>query len=71
VCKQDRQGLFDLPKLMQKGATGFNWTGDVHAFLSNYVLLALVGLHVLAVLHHSLIRKDRLLQRMLPSIGLR
>jgi cytochrome b561 len=64
-------GLFDVPALMQKGATGFNWTGDVHAFLSNYVFLAVVGLHVLSVLHHALIRKDRLLQRMLPSIGLR
>ena len=62
-------GLFDLPAVMQKGATGFNWTGDVHAFLSNYVLLGVVGLHVLVVLHHSLIRKDRLFQRMLPSMG--
>jgi cytochrome b561 len=26
-------GLFDLPESMQKGATGLNWTGDVHAFL--------------------------------------
>jgi Prokaryotic cytochrome b561 len=58
-------GLFELPALVQN----FNRTGDVHAFSSNYVLLAAVGLHVLAVLHHALIRKDRLLQRMLPSIG--
>jgi cytochrome b561 len=63
--------LFDLPKLVQKGAAGFNWTGDVHAIFSNYVFLAVVGLHVLVVLHHALFRKDRLLQRMLPSIGSR
>jgi cytochrome b561 len=64
-------GLFELPALVQKGAAGFNWTGDVHAFSSNYVLLAVVGLHILVVLHHALIRKDKLLQRMLPSMGLR
>ena len=61
-------GLFDLPKLLATRAPGWGWTGDVHAFLSNWVLLVLVGLHVLAALYHYFIRRDRVLQRMLPGV---
>ena len=35
--------------------------------LANYLLLALVGLHVLAGLYHYFIRRDGVLQRMLPG----
>jgi hypothetical protein len=33
--------IFKLPAPVEKGAAGFGWTGDVHAYLSNYVLLVL------------------------------
>jgi len=37
----------ELPKLVATRASGWRWTGDVHALLSNYLMLTLVGLHVL------------------------
>ena len=60
-------GLFGMPKIMPTRAPGWNWTGDLHGFLANYVMLALVGLHVAAGLYHYFIRRDRVLQRMLPG----
>ena len=57
----------ELPKLMATRAPGWGWTGDVHGLLSNYVMLTLVGLHVLAALYHYFIRRDGVLQRMLPG----
>ena len=60
-------GLFTLPRLVATRAAGFGWTGDVHALLSYYVLLPLIGLHVLAALYHSLVRRDGVLARMLPG----
>jgi cytochrome b561 len=59
-------GLFKFPHLIAQRAPGFAWTGDVHAFLSNYVLLPLVGLHVAVALYHALVCRDRVLARMLP-----
>jgi cytochrome b561 len=58
----------ELPELLTKRAPGWGWTGDVHALLANWVLLVLVGLHVLAALYHYLVRRDRVLQRMLPGV---
>jgi len=58
---------FELPALMAKRAPGWGWTGDVHGLLANYLMLALVGLHVLAALYHHFIRRDGLLRRMLPG----
>jgi cytochrome b561 len=60
-------GLFDLPKLIATRAAGWGWTGDVHGLLANYLLLVLVGLHVAAALYHHFVRRDRVLQRMLPG----
>ncbi len=60
-------GLFDLPKLMATRAPGFAWTSDVHGLLANYAMLALVGLHGATALYHYFIRRDRVLQRMLPG----
>jgi cytochrome b561 len=57
----------ELPQLVATRAPGWRWTGDVHALLSNYLMLTLVGLHVLAGLYHYFIRRDRVLQRMLPE----
>lgn len=57
----------ELPKLVARRAPGFRWTGDVHGLLANYLMLALVGLHVAAALYHYFVRRDRVLQRMLPG----
>ena len=61
-------GLFELPKLLATRVPGWGWTGDIHGFLAKWVLLVLVGLHVAAALYHYLIRRDRVLQRMLPGV---
>ena len=57
----------ELPRLVAQRAPGWQWTGDVHALLANYLMLALIGLHVLAALHHYFFRRDGVLQRMLPA----
>jgi cytochrome b561 len=57
----------EMPKLIATRAPGWQWTGDVHGLLSNYVLLTFVGLHVLAALYHHFIRRDGVLPRMLPG----
>ena len=56
-----------LPQLVATRAPGWSWSGDVHTILATYVMLALIGLHVAAALYHYFIRRDRVLQRMLPS----
>ena len=57
----------ELPQLVATRAPGWGWTGDVHGWLANYVMLTLVGLHVLAALYHYFFRRDGVLQRMLPG----
>jgi cytochrome b561 len=57
----------ELPKLVATRASGLRWTGDMHGLLANYLLLALVALHVAAALYHYFIRRDGVLQRMLPG----
>ncbi len=57
----------ELPKLMATRAAGWGWTGDVHGLLANYLMLALVGVHVAAALYHYFVRRDGVLQRMLPG----
>ena len=57
----------EIPALIAKRAPGWQWTGDVHGLLANYLLLALVGLHVAAALYHYVVRRDGVLQRMLPG----
>ena len=61
-------GLFNMPKIMATHAPGWGWTGDVHILLANYAILGLVGLHVLAALYHHFVRRDGVLQRMLPGV---
>jgi cytochrome b561 len=63
-------GAFALPKLLGTRAPGWGWAGDAHTILADYVLLPLIGLHVAAALYHYFLRRDRVLQRMLPSGGL-
>jgi cytochrome b561 len=57
----------ELPKLINTRAPGWGWTGDVHGILAYYVMLTLIGLHIAAGLYHYFIRKDGVLQRMLPG----
>lgn len=57
----------ELPKLIATRSPGWQWTGDVHGLLANYLMLALVGLHVAAALYHHFIRHDGVLKRMLPG----
>jgi len=57
----------ELPKLVGTRVPGWRWTGDVHDVLANYLLLTLVGLHVAAGLYHYFIRRNGVLQRMLPG----
>jgi cytochrome b561 len=58
---------FELPKLLTTRAAGWSWTGDAHVLLSNYGLLGLVGLHVLVALYHRFVRRDGVMERMLPG----
>jgi cytochrome b561 len=60
-------GLFSLPPLITAHAAGWGWIGDAHAILSNFGLTGAFGLHVVATLYHEFIRKDRILERMLPA----
>lgn len=57
----------EFPRLIGTRAAGWAWTGDVHGLLANYAMLALVGLHVAAGLYHYFVRRDGVLQRMLPG----
>lgn len=57
----------EMPKLIATRAPAWRWTGDVHALLAYYVMLTLIGLHIVAGLYHYFIRRDRVLQRMLPG----
>lgn len=57
----------ELPQLVAARAPGWGWTGDIHGYLADYALLVLVGLHVAAALYHSFVRRDGVLQRMLPG----
>jgi cytochrome b561 len=57
----------ELPKLIATRAPGWSWTGDVHGLLANYLMLAVVALHVAAALYHHVVRRDGVLQRMLPG----
>ena len=58
--------LLELPKLLATRAPGWGWTGDVHVSISEYGLLVMAGLHIAAALYHYLVRRDGVLQRMLP-----
>lgn len=57
----------ELPQLVATRSAGWRWTGDIHELLANYAMLGLVGLHVAAALYHYFVRRDGVLQRMLPG----
>jgi cytochrome b561 len=60
-------GLFRLPMLMAEGTKAGFEAGDLHADILSWVLLAVIGMHLLAALYHRFVRRDAVLQRMLPT----
>ena len=61
-------GLAQMPPLVGTHAAAWRWTGDIHTLVAEYAILPLVGLHVTAALYHYFIRRDDVLQRMLPGV---
>lgn len=57
----------ELPKLVATRAPAWRWTGDAHTLLAYYAMLTMIVLHVAAGLYHYFVRRDRVLQRMLPG----
>jgi cytochrome b561 len=58
-------GLVTLPALAPKGSAWGHEAGDIHNVLV-YVLLGFIALHVAGALFHYFVRRDRIVQRMLP-----
>jgi cytochrome b561 len=59
-------GLVPLPRLVAEGSALGRNLGELHGTLT-WVLLVLVGLHVLAAFVHLLVYRDRVMYRMLPG----
>jgi cytochrome b561 len=59
-------GALPLPKIMPTGSELGHVLGDIHGTLAT-ILLYVVGLHVAAALYHAIVRRDQILQRILPS----
>jgi cytochrome b561 len=58
-------GAIAVPRLVGAGSSLAPFAAAAHKFLA-WAILTLVGLHVLAVLHHSFFRRDGIVGRMLP-----
>jgi cytochrome b561 len=58
-------GVIPLPAIAPEGASWAHAAGDVHNSLL-WVLLGFIALHVAGALYHYFIKRDHLLQRMLP-----
>ncbi len=59
-------GVIPLPQIVATQSPFGRAVGEYHN-LSAWVLLGVVGLHLLATLYHQLVLRDRVLQRMLPA----
>jgi cytochrome b561 len=59
-------GLFAVPRILPTDSPFGRRLGDIHMWTA-YALLALIGLHLAAALHHHFWRRDRVLLRMLPG----
>ena len=63
-------GLVSVPLPFVPQSGGLHEAGEeLHAFMANFVLLPLLGLHVLGALKHHLLDKDATLRRMLGRGG--
>lgn len=58
-------GVVPLPGLIAPHTPFGHLAGDIHSTLA-YVVLGLIGLHVVAALYHHFFLRDRTLTRMLP-----
>lgn len=58
-------GVLPYPAISSVGSPVGHEMGDIHGYLA-WVLLALIGLHVLGALFHRFVLRDQVLQRMLP-----
>lgn len=61
-------GLFQLNFGVQRNRAIFHPTENIHGYLA-YTLFGLIGLHVLAVAWHQIVRRDGVLRRMWPGPG--
>jgi cytochrome b561 len=59
-------GVAPLPHLVDQGSAIGRSIGDLHAALT-WVLLGLVGLHVITAFVHLFVYRDRVMYRMLPG----
>jgi cytochrome b561 len=59
-------GVAPLPRLVEQGSALGRSIGDLHAALT-WVLLGLVGLHVITAFVHLFVYRDRVMYRMLPG----
>ncbi len=60
--------LFKLPSLCGKSLSYAIFFQEVHSIIG-FLLVFLIGLHVMGALHHHFICKDSVLRRMLPKIS--
>ena len=58
-------GWFDMPSLFSKNEGLAGFFHEAHE-VSSFVVMAIVGIHVLAAFFHHHVRKDNVLTRMLP-----
>ena len=61
-------GILPLPPLAASGAHWGHEAGDIHNVLV-YVLLGFIVLHAGGALYHYVVKRDLVLQRMLPASG--
>jgi cytochrome b561 len=61
-------GIAPLPRLVAEGSPLGHDLGELHETLT-WVLLILIGIHVIAALVHLFVHRDRVMQRMLPGTG--
>ncbi len=64
----DILGILPMPWIMPAASRTGMALGDIHNTFA-WTLLALIVLHVAAALYHYVVRRDRVLQRMLPGSG--
>ena len=67
-AKATLAGLVPLPDLVTTDKPLAETIGGVHGTLA-WTLLAIIVLHVSGALYHALVKRDRVLQRMLPASG--
>jgi cytochrome b561 len=58
--------IVTIPPIVAASRTFAGQTGDIHT-LASYILLGVIGLHVLATLYHHVWLRDRVFYRMLPG----